>query len=249
MTNTSAQRVFLNQERMLPSRYEEGAWVLDTGAMNHMTGCRASLASLDESVRGAVQFGDGSTVEICGVCAVIIVGRNQDHRVLTEVYYIPSLKCNIVSLGQLEEGGCRIEIDGGVLKVYERREAGAERRGVLIQAERKNRLYILKVTLTSPVCLLTKMDEEAWLWHAQYGHLNFRSSHKLGAKEMVEGIPLICRAEQVCDGCALGKQHHTPFPKVSVFRVSGGTRDGTWRLMRADHAAHTRREILFSAHC
>ena len=25
-------------------------------------------------------------------------------------------------------------------------------------------------------------------------------------------IPLIRRAEQVCDGCALGKQHRTPFP-------------------------------------
>ena len=47
----------------------------------------------------------------------------------------------------------------------------------------------MKVNLTSPVCLMTKMDEEAWLWHARYGHLNFRSLCELGAKEMVEGIP------------------------------------------------------------
>jgi hypothetical protein len=63
----------------------------------------------------------------------------------------------------------------------------------------------MKVNLTSPVYLLTKMDEEAWLWHARYGHLNFRSLRDLGAKEMVEGIPFIRRAEHVCDGCALGK--------------------------------------------
>jgi hypothetical protein len=80
-----------------------------------------------------------------------------------------------------------------------------EKRGVLIRAERRNRLYIMKVNLTSPICLLTKMDEEAWLWHARYGHLNFRSLRDLGAKEMVEGIPFIRRAEHVCDGCALGK--------------------------------------------
>jgi hypothetical protein len=64
-----------------------------------------------------MKFGDGSTVEIHGVGAVTIAGKNQEHRVLTEVYYIPSLKCNIVSLGQLEEAGCRVEIDKGVLVV------------------------------------------------------------------------------------------------------------------------------------
>ena len=156
--------MFLNQEHVSPSKYDEGAWVLDTGATNHMTGCRASLATLDETVRGAVRFGDGSTVEICGIGAVTIADRNQDHRVLTEVYYIPSLKCNIMSLGQLEEEGCRIEIDDDVLKVYERRQAMNQERGVLIQAERRNCLYIMKVNLTSPVCLMTKMDETAWLY-------------------------------------------------------------------------------------
>ena len=112
--------MFLNQERVLPSSYEAGSWILDTGATNHMTGCRESLATLNESVRGAVRFGDGSKVEIRGIGAVTIAGKNQDHRVLTEVYYIPSLKCNIVSLGQLEEAGCRVEIDKGVMEVFER---------------------------------------------------------------------------------------------------------------------------------
>lgn len=80
--------------------------MLDTGATNHMTGCRASLADLDESVKGPMRFGNGSTVEICGVGAVTMAGKNHEHRVLTEVYFIPSPRCNIVSLGQLEEAGC-----------------------------------------------------------------------------------------------------------------------------------------------
>lgn len=155
-------RVFLNQERVFPSTYDAGAWVLDTAATNHMTGCRASLATLDETVRGAVCFRGGSTVEIYGIDAVTIAGKNQDHRVLTEVYYIPSLKCNIVSLDQLE-GGYRIEIDDGVLQVYERCQPMNQQWGILIQAERRNLLYIMKVNLTLPVYLMTKMGEEAWL--------------------------------------------------------------------------------------
>lgn len=106
-------RVFLNQERVFPTEYGSGAWVLDTGATNHMTGCREALSSLDETVRGSVHFGDGSMVEIHEIGDVTIAGKGGDHRVLTEVYYIPSLKCNIISLGQLEEAGCTIGIDVG----------------------------------------------------------------------------------------------------------------------------------------
>jgi len=32
-----APSVFLNQERVFPAEYHEGAWILDTGATNHMT--------------------------------------------------------------------------------------------------------------------------------------------------------------------------------------------------------------------
>jgi len=31
---------------------------------------------------------------------------------------------------------------------------------------------------------------------------------------------VVCSVEQVCDGCALGKQHRTPFPKALVYRAS-----------------------------
>lgn len=89
--------------------------------------------------------------------------------------------------------------------MLERCQVVSQQRGILIQAERKNRLYIMKVNLTTPVCLVTKMEVEEWLWHARYGYLNFRLLRELGAKNMVEGMPLIQRAEQVCEGCALGK--------------------------------------------
>jgi hypothetical protein len=124
-----------------------------------MTGCQESLATLDETVRGAVHFRDGSKVKIHGIGAVTITGKNQDHRVLTEIYYIPSLKCNIVSLGQLEDAGCRVEIDKGVMEVFERQLSVNWQRGVLIKAVRKNRLYIMNVNLTAPVCLMVRMDE------------------------------------------------------------------------------------------
>jgi hypothetical protein len=37
----------------------------------------------------------------------------------------------------------------------------------------KNWLYLLKTQLAIPVCLVVKVDDEAWLWHDRYEHLNF----------------------------------------------------------------------------
>jgi hypothetical protein len=115
-------------------------------------------------MQGAVRFGDGSKVEICGIGAMMIANKNQDQRMLSEVYYIPSLKCSIVSLSHLEEGGCHVEIDKAIMEVLEREQAGSKSRSVLIRAEHRNQLMLVKIT--SPVCLLSKIDDVAWLWHA-----------------------------------------------------------------------------------
>ncbi|CAD6257719.1 unnamed protein product [Miscanthus lutarioriparius] len=82
-------------------------------------------------------------------------------------------------------------------------------------------------------CLLAQSDDESWRWHARFGHLNFRALHDLGAKNMVEGMPTVKRVEKVCDGCALGKQHRTPFPQVSSYRTKKGL-----ELVHADLCGH-----------
>jgi hypothetical protein len=121
-----------------------------------MTGCRKALASLDEGVRGSMRFGDGDL----GISTVTIARKNQEHRVLVKVFYIPSLKYNILSLGQLKEGGCTVKIDNGLITVLERCQARVTKRGVLIRVERRNCLYVLNSNLTLPVCLLMNMDDE-----------------------------------------------------------------------------------------
>src|SRR6266508_337866 len=89
-------------------------------------------------------------------------------------------------------------------------------RTLVIHAPRaNNRLYLLQTQLAVPVCLVAKLDDQAWLWHARYGHLNFRALRELGARNMVKGIPAIKCIEEFCDVCALGKQHRESFPQVA----------------------------------
>jgi hypothetical protein len=96
------QHVHLSQGTT-PISMSDDMWVLDTGASNHMTGSRSTLTQIGSNVQGTVRLGDGSRVKIQGMGSVVMQDQSRGHKVLTDMYYIPEMKCNIVSLGQLEE--------------------------------------------------------------------------------------------------------------------------------------------------
>ncbi|MFS7888214.1 putative RNA-directed DNA polymerase [Helianthus anomalus] len=139
--NVDQERVLLNEELIEPSRYateDESLWYLDNGASNHMTSVRSHFRELDEKVTGQVRFGDGSHIEIKGKGSILLECQNQEQRIISQVYYIPSLKSNILSLGQLTEIGCKVVMDGDLLTVRDRN------RKLLMRVKRmKNRLYKL----------------------------------------------------------------------------------------------------------
>nr|GEX97382.1 zinc finger, CCHC-type [Tanacetum cinerariifolium] len=82
----------------------------------------------------------------------------------------------------------------------------------------KNRLYSTRLQIEAPICLLTNIDNQAWLWHARLGHLNFDDINKMTKKGLVEGIPRINHAGRICNACLLGKHSRTPFPNQAKFR-------------------------------
>jgi len=135
-----------------------------------MTGRREFFTKLDSSVRGSVKFGDASDIEIKGVGSVIFTAESGEHRMLTEVYYIPALRNSIISLGQLEESGSRIEIKDGVMRIWDRHHR------LLVKVTRgARRLYVLDVQVAQPLCLAARRDDEAWQWHERFGHLHFEA--------------------------------------------------------------------------
>jgi transposase InsO family protein len=192
----------------------EPGWYLDSGASNHMSGWRAAFAELDTSVHGTVKLGDGSTVAIEGRGTVLFKSKGGGHRVLGGVYYIPRLRNNIVSLGQLDEFGCQVLIGDGTCTVRDRR------RCLLAKVKRGcNRLYIADLKVDQPVSLLARGGEDPWLWHARYGHLNFDALAKLGREDMVRGIPVLNHPDALCDSCLAGKQRRISFPCVAKYRA------------------------------
>jgi hypothetical protein len=120
-------------------------WCLDTGVTHHMTDRQEFFIELDSSVRGSIKFGDASGVEIKGVSPVVFIAASSEHMLLTEVYYIHSLRNSIISLAQLDENGSRVEVEEGVMRIWDpsRRLLAKVRRSL-------NRLYILNVKVAQP---------------------------------------------------------------------------------------------------
>ncbi|XP_021321292.1 uncharacterized protein LOC110437238 [Sorghum bicolor] len=141
-------KVLLHLEQEEKDTVVPRRWVLDTGATNHMTGSCSVFAELNTSVTGMVKFGDGSVVNIEGKGTVLFACKNGEHRRLDGIYYIPRLTTNIVSLGQMDEDGFKVDIEGGILRIYDLQ------RQLLAKVQRSpGRLYYLDMTITAPVCL------------------------------------------------------------------------------------------------
>ena len=121
-----------------------------------MSGSRAAFADLDTGVTGSVRFRDGSVARIEGSGTVLFHCKNGEHRSLANVYFLPRLTANIISVGQLDEGGYQVLVEHGVMRVRD------EERRLLAKIHRNlGRLYVLDVDIAWPVCLAAQGDEEA----------------------------------------------------------------------------------------
>ena len=60
---------------------------------------------------------------------------------------------------------------------------------------------------------MAKKDSNLKLWHYRYGHLGMDSVTKLMKDDMVVGMNTTDEKDTVCEGCIMGKQHRTKYPK------------------------------------
>jgi hypothetical protein len=153
--------------------------------MNHMSGCRVVFTKNDTMVLGTVCFGDDSVARIEDHGTVMFVCKNGESRSFDKVYFIPRLTTNIVSVGQLDEIGYKIDINTGMMKIWE--PGGV----LLVKVKREEKhLYLLHLKSAQPTCFVVRGrgDEVALRWHERFGHINMAALRKLAQEELVHDL-------------------------------------------------------------
>jgi gag-polypeptide of LTR copia-type/Zinc knuckle len=80
----------------------ETVWYLNTGASNHMSGHKNLFVEMEE-IAGTVSFGDVSKVEVKDKGKIKFIQKNGSTGIIEDVYFIPEMKSDIISIGQLME--------------------------------------------------------------------------------------------------------------------------------------------------
>ncbi|CAL1409608.1 unnamed protein product [Linum trigynum] len=203
------------------SRYDSW-WFLDSGCSNHMTGNKEWFISIETTGTGLVKLGNGTKLEVKGR-GPIRVKTDLQALVIQDTYYVPGLKTNLLSLGQLQQKGLEFLIKGNVCRVYH------ETKGLIMNVHMKtNRMFVVHSELPGKQmeselqCLQITAADTATLtlWHRRYGHISFQGLIGLQKKNMVTGLPVLKGTPGVCATCLAGKQHRKPFPKKSQWRAS-----------------------------
>lgn len=80
----------------------EGTWFFDLGCSNHMCEKNEYFSDFDGIFRDSVKLGDNSSMIVLGKDNIRLQ-VNEFIQIITGVFYVPELKNNLLSTGQLQE--------------------------------------------------------------------------------------------------------------------------------------------------
>nr|GEU97808.1 retrovirus-related Pol polyprotein from transposon TNT 1-94 [Tanacetum cinerariifolium] len=190
------------------------SWHIDSAASNHMTGEEDLFVEMEQS-KGDVTFGDESKAPVKGKVKVLIQAKDGSHQYISDVYNVPNLKSNILSVGQLLEKNYDIHFKDCSATIRNQ-----ERKLITKVLMTKNRMFILNIQPDEAKCLKIYLEDHSWLWHMRYGRLNFNVLKLLSSMGMVKGLDQFDHPNQVCEGCFLRKHARSLFSKEATSKAN-----------------------------
>ena len=190
--------------------HDKNVWLLDSGCSNHMTGHNDLISNLDTSISSTISLGDDHSVKASGKGVVPVLTKHNDVANIYDVYYVPSLKHNLLSVGQLIAHGYDVTFHDSTCTILDQ-----TRKLVAKVSMTKNRLFPLEMRSGKLYACNASSTNETELWHYRYGHLPFQSMSQLQKQCMVKGLPHLFDQLSPCESCIIGKHQRASFPSSS----------------------------------
>ncbi|GAU42845.1 hypothetical protein TSUD_387380 [Trifolium subterraneum] len=182
-------------------------WFLDTGCSNHMTSHKEWLIDINPSKKSKIRFAYDRTLQAEGIGKMVITRDDGKNVIMEDVLYVPGMKSNLLSICQLIQKGFEVKMKNNSLSLFD-----TNHKLILKTPLTKNRTFQINMSTAKLMCLSAiETEDRNWIWHARFGHLNFKSLRELGTNHIVNGLPIIKVPEKVCKVCMIGKQTRKSF--------------------------------------
>ncbi|XP_074297286.1 uncharacterized protein LOC141627989 [Silene latifolia] len=174
----------------------KNAWIIDTGATNHVTGTLTYLHDIQNITSSPVSLPNGVTTNASHRGRVILDGG----LVLTDVLYVPGLTCSLISVLQLLDAlDCIIQCTKSFCVIQDR-----QTRRLIGAGKRQDGLYFYRGVSNVAVCNINQGSTD--LWHKRLGH---PSSEVLKLLAIVKSSSRL--SNKACDVCLRAKQTRFSF--------------------------------------
>ena len=189
------------------------SWIVDSGASNHMTHDESlflNMRNLNKPI--SISLGDGHKLETTKIGDVklnyFLEGKSK-HLILKDVYYIPGLAFNLLSVSKSSEFGVQFNFDSKICSLI--------KDGKLIAvAEKVGNIFYLKISNEQNSLIGECKVDKNIIWHKRFGHLGKQNLDSLSKNSMVKDFDYDASIElEFCPPCVAGKQSRSKFENSS----------------------------------
>ena len=189
-------------------------WVIDTGSCAHLVSNVHALRNKRTLPKGEVvlKVGNGASISAVAVGTVALHLPSGLVLDLKDVYHVPSIFRNIISVSCLDVDGYCFEINDSRMII---KKDGLFYANAFIS----NGLYLLDLNdkqifnINNKRLKLSQMNE-TFLWHYRLGHINEKRIRQLQQANLLGSLDV--EAIEVCEPCLIGKMTKSPFKRKGV---------------------------------
>ncbi|KAL6327288.1 hypothetical protein AAG906_018586 [Vitis piasezkii] len=150
------------------------------------------------------------------VILVVSSQYNTNDVSLQNVYHVPGMKKNLLSVAQLTSSGHFVLFGPQDVKVYRDLEIMEE---PVIKGRRLESIYVMSAE--TAYVDKTRKNETTDLWHMRLSHVSYSKLTVMMKKSMLKGLPqLEVRKYTICTGCRCKKAHRLPYEE-SKWKAKG----------------------------
>ncbi|GJU06710.1 retrovirus-related pol polyprotein from transposon TNT 1-94 [Tanacetum coccineum] len=183
-------------------------WLFDTRATFYMTARREWFHEYKPiSGGGSVYSCNDHELKIIGIGSIIVKMHDGTVRTIRDVRHVEGLKKNLLSLGQLDDLVCKVEIQNKIMKII---------KGALVLMKEEKvaaNLYQLKEEIMeeaeASVASHCPSHRVAVSWHQKLGHMSEQGMKILVERKLITG--LIKVSLPFCEYCVISKRHRLKF--------------------------------------